>query len=107
MPEVAFIYKLIWSLWGCVTFGVGLWVKELNKTIKDHGISLTEQGNRLTKLESDAITKAQVLTMIADMEHRWVDTFKDFRIELKEDFKDLRADLKEDMKERRRTDKQD
>lgn len=102
IPELAMIFK---GIWGLCTLGVGVWVQQLNKSIKEHGGLITEQGNRITKLESDAVTKAQVLTMISQLEHRWGDAFKDFRLELKEDFKDFRSDLKEDMKERRHTDK--
>lgn len=106
MPEIAMVWKLAGALYGIITIGIGWWVSDLKDKHK-RAVSRTDslfekvgdQRERLTKLESDSVTEAQVINMMAEMERRIMNNFKDFRLEFKDDLVNFRSDLREDLKD--------
>ncbi len=115
MGDAVLLYKLLALVWGLLTLGLGWWLNDLkdkhkrtesriDKNITALGeykdkcdIKLSDQRDRLTRLESDAITELQVVRMITDSERRVMENFTAFRTEFKEDFALLSTQLREDL----------
>ena len=106
MPEITIIWKLAGLVLMIVTGGLGWFVGDLKDKHKRAVIrtdqlfeKIGDHRERLTKLESDTITEAQVISMLSEMERRIMNNFKDFRLEFKDDLSSFRSDLREDLKE--------
>lgn len=104
MNDITIVWKLAGALWFLLTLGLGWWITDLkdkhkrNETRIDEAlVKLSNQRDRITRLESDSITEVEVVRMMNDMERRIMDNFKDFRLEFKEDFKSFAEDLKRDL----------
>ena len=106
MVDTVFLWKIAQVLIGMLTCGVGWWIRDLHEKIKKNSFKtetlndkLSTQGERIAKLESEAVTEAEVLRMLSEMERRIMGNFKDFRHEFNGDLKAFREDLREDLKD--------
>lgn len=101
MVAEAMLIKLAWVIAGLVTGGGAWWIKRLVSRVDLLENKVHLDSERLTKIESESLTEAEIIRMMSEMERRVMSNFKEFRLEFKEDLSEFRANLKEDIRDSR------